>query len=158
VRQRLQREPEARAKLRGLAQTGELVRQWADARSAGFDVADQVMARLDDQPQPQPQARTAPRRSRLMELWLPAAAAVALAAAVLLAIARRHGPVDGPAPGAAHGPAATRAAALPAAEPSVAIESVDFGEKPGTIFMVGGESGGTPVIWLTDPAPTRMPL
>ncbi|HVJ14356.1 MAG TPA: hypothetical protein VM686_02905, partial [Polyangiaceae bacterium] len=68
-------------------------------------------------------------------------------------------PLTRPAPAALSQPAPKTAAVLPAAlEPSIAIESVDFGEKPGTIFMVGGESGETPVIWLSDPAPSRMPL
>jgi anti-sigma factor RsiW len=144
VEKELEQNPSARAKLRGLSQTGELVRQWADERSAGFDVADQIMARLDTP------ARTH-SRSRVIELWLPAAAAVALAAAVLLMVFGRTAPVTRPAPAALSQPAPKTAAVLPAAlEPSVAIESVDFGEKPGTIFMVGGESGETPVIWLSE--------
>ena len=146
-RERLERDAGLRSKLRALGQTGELVREWAEARSDGFDIADQVMARID-----------APRRSRAVELWLPAAAAVALAAAVTLMVAGRSAPVDRPAPAAALSPHTPRTtAALPIREPSVAIESVDFGEKPGTIFMVSGEGGETPVIWLTDPAPSRMP-
>ncbi len=147
VRARLERDASARSKLRALTQTGDLVREWAQARSQGFDVADQVMARLETQP----------KRSRLIDLW-PAAAAVALAAAVLLVVFARSAPVDRPAPSAAVSPLAPKTAAvLPIKEPSIAIESVDFGEKPGTIFMVGGESGETPVIWLSDPAPSRMP-
>ena len=184
VRQRLERDAGARSKLRALEQTGELVRDWAEARSEGFDVADQVMTRLEsaslaegERPQTRPSASLAEgerprtlRRSRLLELWLPAAAAVALAAAVLLLVIGRSAPVsfvggapappfDRPAAGSALSPLAPKTAAiLPVREPSVAIESVDFGEKQGTIFMVGGESGETPVIWLSDPAPSRMPL
>ena len=96
------------------------------------------MARLEPAP------KRSPKRSRLVELWLPAAAALALAAAVLLLVIGRSAPVDRPAPAAALSPLApkTAAATLPR-EPTVAIESVDFGEKPGTIFMVGGESGET---------------
>ncbi|HVJ19606.1 MAG TPA: hypothetical protein VM686_29500, partial [Polyangiaceae bacterium] len=86
VEKELERNPGARAKLRGLSQTGELVRQWANERSQGFDVADQIMARLDA---PVPKHS----RSRVIELWLPAAAAVALAAAVLLMVFARTAPV-----------------------------------------------------------------
>jgi hypothetical protein len=147
-------DPVASAKLRDLGRVGDLVREWAEARSQGFDVADAVMARLDV---------PVPRRSRVVELWLPAAAAVALAAAVLFVVTTRETGVEGSAPPVALGPGCgdrelgEALPALPSPEPSVAIESVDFGEKQGTIFMVGGEGGDTPVIWLTDSAPSRMP-
>lgn len=157
VRELLEREPQARAKLRGLAQTGDLVRLWADERSAGFDVADAVMVRLD---------APARARSRVIELWLPAVAAVALAAAVALIVFGRGAPTRPSVPGTALTPPSQQGTlariepALPKREPAVAIESVDFGDQPGTIFMVGEGSGETPVIWLTDPPPDRhrMPL
>jgi anti-sigma factor RsiW len=159
VQRRLEHDAGARSKIRGLEQTGELVRAWAEHKSAGFDVADQVMART-----------FAPerRRTRSFDLWLPAGAAVALAAAITLLVLGRGAPDTSPVKSAALAPAAPLSpaslspadAARPTLEPAVAIESVDFGEKQGTIFMVGSGSGETPVIWLTDPPQNRhrMPL
>ena len=41
------------------------------------------------------------------------------------------------------------------AVPAIAIESVDFGARNGTIFMVPGDAVDTPVVWLVDePAET----
>jgi hypothetical protein len=36
--------------------------------------------------------------------------------------------------------------------PSVAIESVDFGERAGAVFLVETGASATPVVWLTDDA------
>ena len=41
--------------------------------------------------------------------------------------------------------------------PAASIEAVDFGNHPGTIFMVPAGDESTPVIWLEDePAGARM--
>ncbi|HEX6274312.1 MAG TPA: hypothetical protein VFZ53_14825 [Polyangiaceae bacterium] len=39
-----------------------------------------------------------------------------------------------------------------ASSPAVAIESVDFGERAGTVFVVETGSSATPVVWLSDDA------
>jgi hypothetical protein len=36
--------------------------------------------------------------------------------------------------------------------PAVAIESVDFGSHPGTVFVVEAGGSATPVVWLADDA------
>jgi hypothetical protein len=39
-----------------------------------------------------------------------------------------------------------------APSPAVAIESVDFGSHPGTVFVVEAGGSATPVVWLADDA------
>ncbi len=120
----LARDERARARLRGMQQVGDWVRLWAEEKSRDFDVSEQIMARVA---RPVAPARATAR-------WLPAAATLALAAAVALLVVGRHprehaaaphspvslAPQTAPAPSLA-------VVAAPAPEPSVAIESVDFG-------------------------------
>lgn len=103
-------------------------------------------------------------------------AALAAAAAVALVLGRGHAPashapgaqaessfvatsspVIGPVPQAQVAPQPAEAD-LPEPEPapSIAIESVDFGPREGTIFMLSEGEAATPVVWLMDePAPLR---
>ncbi len=154
VAARLERDAGARARLRGIDQVGDWVRLWAEEKSRGFDVSEQVMARVT-----RPRAKPAAALGR----WLPAAATtLALAATVALLVTSRrpaeHAAVPrGPVsllPSAPPTPPIA-AVAAPVPEHSVAIESVDFGEHQGAIFMVGGSQGETPVIWLADQPPDR---
>jgi negative regulator of sigma E activity len=103
-------------------------------------------------------------------------ATLAAAAAVALVLGRGHAPASH-APGAQAessfvatsspvvGPVPQPEVAAPPAEadvpepepaPSIAIESVDFGPREGTIFMLSEGEAATPVVWLMDePAPPR---
>ena len=45
----------------------------------------------------------------------------------------------------------------PRSDPAVAIETVDFGAREGTIFLMQEGEGSTPVVWLMDePAPLAV--
>jgi hypothetical protein len=118
------RDPTVDARLAGLLQVAAFTRVWARAR--GVKV----------------RARVAPRRKDgvlALRLALGGAAVVLAAAVVLLRLD----------PAGAAG-AAPHAGGLPPA--AVAVEQVDFGAHPGTIFSVSAAGTETTVVWLSDDA------
>ncbi|MBN2196223.1 MAG: hypothetical protein JW751_25645 [Polyangiaceae bacterium] len=163
-------DPEGRDAFAGLQQLGEFLREFADERAASADdVASSVMAHLDFELGPASRSRVvrgrSSRRASRIRSWvwgatggLAAAAAMALLFAYLAPT--RTAPSAGPAAASWR---AANASARPSwaapdpvrrAEPGpdVSIETVDFGQRNGTIFMVSsGEGATTPVIWVTDP-------
>jgi anti-sigma factor RsiW len=176
----LESSAEARALAAELLQVGDVVRSIATDRGApGADVADLVMARIEDGNAGAKlrvvgaagagQPRRAQGRTRALFGLVPALGlAVAAAAAAVLFLR----PAARPTPVAVQEPAGSVAATLEAApgeaaassapEPSIAnepaeegasIEEVDFGAGNGTIFMVPAGPEVTPVVWLMDDAP-----
>jgi hypothetical protein len=111
-------------RLDGIERVGEFVRAWAT--SEGADARAMRRRAL----------RAAERRRGF-----------ATAAVALVALAAVAEPVGGPAL-----VTASSSELSSVAGPAVAIESVDFGQHAGTVFVV--ESGGsqTPVVWLDDDA------
>lgn len=155
-RARLERDAECRAALQSYVAIGDAVREVAavDGVRSG-DIAGRVAVRLG--------------RARAMRRGLfGVSAALALAAGLALFLRVAHGPV--PLPSAAEvlsaplsalrlplGSAAAPALEQePEADPSVAIEAIDFGAHGGTIFMVPSGATATPVVWVMDePAPAE---
>jgi ferric-dicitrate binding protein FerR (iron transport regulator) len=135
----LAEDPRSQRVLGGLELVGEAVRAWADdmARPAD-DIADRVMAAVA--------ATDPPRRLPVRRRRVVAAVAGALAIAASVALVIRVGGHD-----ATSGPAEQASAETdPAA--SADIEVVDFGDQPGTIFLVQADDDApTPVVWLDDP-------
>jgi hypothetical protein len=157
--------------LAGLEDLGERIRL-ANAQ-APIDLADDIMSRLDEAhgdsaaPPPAPVRELRPRR--------PAATivvSVAIAAAAAVAVwftARSEDPQVAPTAAQKPVPAVTVPEALSVpphateavaeledeevAAPAAAIESVDFGNANGTIFMVPSGDETTPVVWLPDEGP-----
>jgi anti-sigma factor RsiW len=174
----------ARSLLADLEHVGDAVRGLAHSDGGGADrIADSVMARLDAETEARPLAAVpgglGPRLPRATGRhpggrWLALGPALGLAVAAAAAAVVYLRPAPRPERGAVApvvsvvGPSA---AALPASaapldeteavpsEPGASIESVDFGARNGSIFMVSRGSGSgeseTPVIWLMDdPPPT----
>ncbi|MBI3202552.1 MAG: hypothetical protein HYZ29_13510 [Myxococcales bacterium] len=171
---------EDRRVLAGLDQVGEVVRAYEPEGLARFaGVADQVMAALDEPD------RGAPRRPEVVVELEPvrsrpkqrtsapvvvAGLVLAAAAAVALWLSTPAAPTPSAAPlaSATLGPAAPPAPITPApdspaetadeeADLAATIEAVDFGNQPGSIFMVPAGEESTPVVWLDDePAGARM--
>ncbi len=161
---RLLAEPEAARRLRSFERVGGLLREFSDQRGRGGDgIADAVIASIEGERASQP--RSVPRWRRVAPV---AAAVLAMAAAAVLvvrsgaphrvpvadALAVAPAPAIEPAAGRSSSDAVVQPAVLPEpaedATPSVAIESVDFGARNGTIFMVQNGETETPVVWLMD--------
>lgn len=163
----LEKDPEAQRVFEGLEQLSAFVRlhEREQAVSDG-GLTDAIMARIaqggtrtESTP---PEVARGPWRN-----IVPAAAAVlALAASVALVNelskdSRTTAPVVEQPSAASEQPQAPALFEEPAAEqvlaetgPAVAIETVDFGAREGTIFLLQEGEGSTPVVWLMDePAP-----
>lgn len=154
-------DPEARRAAEGLQQLGDVLRVLADERGkSADDIADAVMSRIQAEERRRP--AMAPAAARY---WPVLAAAAGVALMVGVYTATQAGVPSSPAPVAHHSarlapeavqvvppaPPAALAAAELSPEADVAIESVDFGGKNGTIFLVPGrDQGMTPVVWLVD--------
>ena len=142
VAARLAGDRSARQRLEELASLRNLVRAWARSERERFDVSDAVMREVE-----------APRVAR--SRWVPAAVAGSLAAAAALALSATR-PVPEPPPGAlSSNPSVTAPRSEAAAGPSdevtgARVESVDFGERSGSIFVLGSSAGTTTVIWMND--------
>lgn len=158
-------DPASLALLADLDHIGDVVREFADQRGAAADsIADVVMARIE-------QERVAPVEDPHVPAWrrfAPVGAAVLAMAAAAVLVIQARAPYSAPSFRAApsesapaHQPVASNptAEAVPAPAapvatddtlPSVAIESVDFGSRDGTIFMVQSGQNETPVVWLVD--------
>lgn len=170
---------DARELLEGIALVGQAVRAIGDDVGAGGDgIADAVMAGIGGGGRVVDIGPAAERsRSRgLGRRFLNLAPALGLGLAAAAAVVVYFRPVPTPGPAArSSAPTVTRAlpAPVPATETSeqqpvpalgyaageggASIESVDFGARAGTIFMVStgadsddSETEDTPVVWLMD--------
>ena len=146
--------PEAREVLAGLEQLSEFVRKDAAAASAP-DLSAAIMEQVAREPRRERRAEPVPAGWRVI---VPAAAAVlALAASVALVNEISRTPAA-PAPVVQHSPPPVASLPLEAVAASsvvierdaVAIETVDFGARRGTIFVMQEGEGSTPVVWLMD--------
>jgi anti-sigma factor RsiW len=150
----LENDHEARELLAGLDQLSGFVRREAAERPAP-DLADAIMAQVAREPrQDRTLAEASPAGWRVI---VPAAAAVlALAASVALVNEFSRAPEEPVR--TVHQPPLI---AVPPEEPAlvptvvaereaVAIETVDFGAREGTIFVMQEGEGSTPVVWLMD--------
>jgi anti-sigma factor RsiW len=132
----------ARRRLEELTVMRSLVREWAESRSARFDVSEQVMREI-----------AAPGASRAR--WLPRAVVASLAAAAAAIVVMARPRVTAPE---LSEPASVEAAQVPSSgapsrgeeAPGASVESVDFGENSGSIFVLGSSAGTTTVIWMND--------
>ena len=160
----LENDPDAQRVFEGLEQLSAFVRKHEEEQALP-DLTDAIMGRI---------AREERKESARPEVvrgpWstiLPAAAAVlALAAGVALVNELSNKPgtttpvVQQPSP-TSQEPVAPVSSEEPAEEQvlaadthAVAIETVDFGAREGTIFVMQEGEGSTPVVWLMDePAP-----
>jgi anti-sigma factor RsiW len=154
VRALLERDASATALFEQLDWVGSALRESANQASASVDLADAVMARIEQEPVvlDAKRARVKPR-SPARTLGL-VSGALALAAGLAVMVTR------GPRPGsvAQKGQVAAPIAAVssPEVQPpeqSVAVERVDFGGSQGAVFMVPGSDDRTLVIWTLDDAP-----
>jgi anti-sigma factor RsiW len=176
VERLLSGDPQQRAALAGLEQLGDFLRRFADERgSSADDLVSTVMARLDDEIAPASRRVTrsgVSSRPRRVPTWVWGAAgalAAAAAVALLLPFFAPNGPAYSTGPTAVSAPLRLAAASArsnwppvgvstdpvrgPDRGPDVSIETVDFGQRNGTIFMVSsGEGATTPVIWVADSA------
>jgi hypothetical protein len=157
---------EDRAVLNGLSDLGDRIRLMNEHPSV--DLTDDIMARLDEAPalQAAPVVELRPRRTGV---YVAAALGLAAAAAVVLWFANAKSPetptarptatpITTPSPTPEIMPLQEEAVAdlaLPEDE-GAAIESVDFGNRNGTIFMVPAGEETTPVVWLADESDARM--
>lgn len=167
----LEQEPALVEALEAYAELGNFVRASSDSRAVqSFDISDRVMSAIAAVPQ-----RTARPPARVHSLlpriatWVSLGAAIA-AGSVLVArswsapqsavggrgahvAAGEHSPL---APSAAPDLSAAPelAAALQAEDepklPPATIESVNFGENAGSVFVVSTGSSETPVVWMPD--------
>jgi anti-sigma factor RsiW len=160
VERELEAPGDARAYLRELQAVQEAVRSIASARAAAApDLADSILARALAEPGP---LRRRAERGRLLRLAPPAGLLLAAAAALLLYLRPGPKPSEGLVAGEPSS-VVTTVGEQPSAEPAVevaeqeaspgaSIESVDFGDRDGSIFMVATGPEATPVVWLVDDA------
>jgi len=174
---------EERELLAGLEQVGDFVRAADQEKVDAFSgVADSVMAAIEADtaraaeppglrmPKLEAANDQVPVRARRNSnvVWVGVGLAAAAAAAVWISTPAREPPAPLPvaAPVATPVPSATAPEPAPelAAEateddgaPAASIEAVDFGNQPGSIFMVPAGEETTPVVWLVDePAAGRI--
>jgi anti-sigma factor RsiW len=160
----LENDPDARRVFEGLEQLSAFVRKHEEEQALP-DLTDAIMGRIAREERKE----SAPPAEVVRGPWstiLPAAAAVlALAAGVALVNELSNKPatttpvVQQPsselpvAPVPSEEPAEEQVLA-DSQHPAVAIETVDFGAREGTIFVMQEGEGSTPVVWLMDePAP-----
>ncbi|HEY4158956.1 MAG TPA: hypothetical protein VGM29_12695 [Polyangiaceae bacterium] len=138
VEHELMAESELRGELQSYEAIGECVRQWAEQRSRGHDdLVDDVMRAIAGRPYSK---RVPRRRSSHVLAWVSLSLGLAAGAALLMrTLTIQPAPASLVVPSAEHGAAR-----------SVAIESVDFGARGGTVFMVSTTSSDTPVVWTDD--------
>ena len=165
----LESSPDGKLMLLGWERVGDAVRAIGDdVGASGADIADAVMARIDEAPGAG-NVRAIQRRGTLR--WLAAVPAIGLSIAAAAAVAIYLRPPASPS--SAAGVASIARVAPERASPAVesasvvamaaadtergaSIESVDFGAIGGSIFMVpndqSSEESETPVVWLMDDA------
>ncbi|MBK7583544.1 MAG: hypothetical protein IPI67_25550 [Myxococcales bacterium] len=169
----------------GIEQLGDVVRALSASRTDDFEsLTDAVMAAVDAEPAPSTNVVALPRvevaasqpgskrQRRAPSAWvLVGGLALAAAAALLIWMNTPTSSPTAPAPLAVTPPSLPvpePASATPAGDPApelveedsapaASIEAVDFGNQPGSIFMVPAGEETTPVVWLVDdPAGARM--
>jgi anti-sigma factor RsiW len=176
VEEALEHDPALLEELEAYSELGSFVRAWGEARSdRQTDIADSVMDRIRALDAPAP--RIAPVHSIWPRLatWVSLGAAIAAGSVLVVrswsappAMPRGfHAAVsaDSVAQGALALPSAAVAPGtappltppdLSAAleeepkEPAATIESVDFGQTNGTVFVVSTDFADTPVVWMPD--------
>jgi anti-sigma factor RsiW len=166
----LENDVEAQRVLEGIDQVGAVVRGvMLDQARPPSDLSDVVMARIAAEPRTaEPRGPRAWRKlrdePRLRHAVPLALGALAAAAALALVFERQNPPLPRVSPTASPQntalpqPAPTPSASeqpeleLASAEstPAIAIETVDFGGREGTIFMLAEGEIATPVVWLMD--------
>ena len=170
----LEHHPEAQRVLEGLEQLSAFVRLHGQEQAAPDPLlTDDIMARIarEEAPEPQRVSSAPPEVGRgPWRTIVPAAAAVlALAASVALVneISKNSGTpapvveqpsttVERPLAPVPSGEEPAEEQVLADSHPAVAIETVDFGAREGTIFLMQEGEGSTPVVWLMDePAPAK---
>ncbi len=156
----LDREPALQQELAAYSELGSFVRVWADVRSdVELDIADDVMRALDAAASRRARARVQPLLPRVAT-WVSLGVAIA-AGSVLVARSWSAPPVaqgGGARAPVTLDPAASVARVAPdpsALEPEgkaspATIESVDFGNSTGKVFVVSTDSSETPVVWMPD--------
>jgi anti-sigma factor RsiW len=165
----LAEDPDAQRVFEGLEQLSAFVRQHEQEQAAPDPLlTDDIMSRIADEDRPA--LKSSPPAEVVRGPWrniLPAAAAVlALAASVALVNELSNkGPTTAPVVEQPSTTAEEPLAPVPSVEepveladshPAVAIETVDFGAREGTIFLMQEGEGSTPVVWLMDePAPAE---
>jgi hypothetical protein len=146
VEARLSWDLEAQAYLSELQTLRQGVRDIYQSNLVQPDLADSIMSRVEREQQLP--GDTVPASSLRWQLAFCSAAALAVAAMLWL-----HG--SSTPPDEALIPAKRAVADAPPGVSStrrgVAIESVDFGVRGGSIFMVQAGEGTTPVVWLSEP-------
>jgi anti-sigma factor RsiW len=161
----LENDPDAQRVFEGLEQLSAFVRKHGDEQVLP-DLTDAIMGRIAREERKE-SARPAEVVRGPWSTILPAAAAVlALAAGVALVneLSNKPGtttPVVQQPSSTSEEPVAPVSSEEPAEEQvlaadthAVAIETVDFGAREGTIFVMQEGEGSTPVVWLMDePAP-----
>ena len=160
----IEQDPAFAEEAEAYAELGSFVRAWGKASSPRqFDIADSVMAALEQRPasllhlRPPASVRSLVPR---VATWLSLGAAVAAGSVLVV----RSWSAPRPKPGAAHAAPNSLVASSAAPEMSAAlgeqeprpspatIESVDFGTNTGTVFVVSTDSSETPVVWMPDDA------
>jgi len=157
--------------LEGLEQLGDVVQALAEEMGdPASDISDVVMARIDaGEAKPLTvveggaegsQRPAASERTVVRRLVVGASIALAAAAAAVLWVSAGAGPTPSDpvavspqptrAPVAQPVPVETGVEAEDESSPAAAIEAVDFGSQPGSIFLVPAGEQTTPVVWLVD--------
>ncbi|HEY4102596.1 MAG TPA: hypothetical protein VGM44_01855 [Polyangiaceae bacterium] len=166
VEEALEHEPALLEELEAYAELGSFVRAWGESCSEHeIDIADSVLEKIAAIEAPP--ARIAPVHS----IWPRVATWVSLGAAIaagsLLVIRSWSAPHK--APGAQAPVASASGQSVQVAvsavvpppevsaaleeepkEPPATIESVDFGDTSGTVFVLSTDSAETPVVWTPD--------
>jgi len=140
----LERDQGARARLAEFAALGDAVRTWAKSRAPGEERSSRVVRRAALR-----ESSSTGRRS----LRLRVALTLSFAAAAAVGLAAGHAS-EGSFQAATASPpteAAPTAVAARASEVSGArVESIDFGDRSGSIFVLGSGGRSTTVIWMND--------
>ena len=155
--------PRARALIATFDELGARVREHAQASSsAAGDVVDNVMTRIDAEPNAPVRRGATVHPLRGAAPIAAATAALALAAGIALLVSRvADGPASAPLAASSGDPQLAPSSALVASaptppaeaedrEPGVSVDAVEFGAHAGTIFYVPTDTGTTTVVWLTD--------
>jgi hypothetical protein len=174
VEEALEQDPALLEELEAYSELGTFVRAWGEARSEPhIDIADAVMASiLAEEPRAEPR-QPAPHVATVHSIWPRLATWVSLGAAIAagsVLVARSWSAPPMPHGGRGASAGAGDQAALVASgtvaavappdvsaaleeepkPPPATIESVDFGNTNGTVFVVSTDSADTPVVWMPD--------
>ena len=165
VEEALERDPALLEELEAYSELGSFVRAWGEVRSEQHvDLADSVMSAIEAMAPP------LPRVASVHSIWPRVATWVSLGAAIaagsVLVVRSWSAPPGMPRGAHTAGAADQAALSAPSAmiappdvsaaleeepkEPPATIESVDFGQTNGTVFVVSTDSADTPVIWMPD--------